>query len=552
MPAVLQRLYAARGVLDPRQVEYRLQHLLRPDGFKGLERACQLLDDAIRADQSILIAGDYDCDGATGCAVGVRGLRMLGASRVDFAVPDRQRHGYGLSPALLESLPCHPDLIVTVDNGINAHAGVEAARERGIRVIVTDHHLPGDTLPAADAIVNPNVADDAFPSKALAGVGVMFYLLLALRARRGIDANLASLLDLVALGTVADMVALDDNNRILVEAGLRRIRAGRACAGIVALAEAANRDPARLVASDFGFALAPRLNAAGRLENMRTGIECLLEDDPDAAAAKARQLSGINQQRRALQADMIAEANALVAELPDAGGDGVVVFQPHWHAGVVGLVASRLKERLHRPVVAFAPKEQGSAVLRGSARSIPGVHVRDALVRVAALAPGLMGSFGGHAMAAGLELDAAALPVFAEHFDHAIAAQLDDDLRQAVIWSDGELAAHEITLDAARALRFAGPWGQAFPPPLFDNLLVCDSQRAMGRDGQHRRLELRDPRNNAVHVGVMFNVDGDVRTGVPLSVVYELNVNDWNGRQSLQLLLRHVESKPPPLRSTSP
>ncbi|MGB8635488.1 MAG: single-stranded-DNA-specific exonuclease RecJ [Rhodanobacteraceae bacterium] len=540
MPRLLQRLYAARGVRDPGQVDHRLARLMRPDGLGGLERAAGLLQEAIAQQRSILVVGDYDCDGATGCAVAVRGLRMLGAQQVDFAVPDRRLHGYGLSPSLLDSLPVMPDMVVTVDNGIAAHSGVAEARRRGARVIITDHHLPAATLPEADAIVNPNLPGDGFASKALAGVGVMFYLLLALRARLDSKADLASLLDLVALGTVADMVPLDDNNRILVAAGLQRMRNGRACTGVRALAEAASRSMDTLSSADIGFALAPRLNAAGRLENMRLGIECLLSDDPAAATSMAQHLSAINQERRELQADMLAEAEKIVDTLADSSGDGVVVYQPHWHPGVVGLVASRLKERLHRPVVAFAPAGNGDGTLRGSARSIAGVHVRDVLVAVAARSPGLIPRFGGHAMAAGLELAQADLDLFAEHFDAVIGELIDDDVRQAVLWTDGELPAADISMQSAQAVRSAGPWGQAFPLPLFDNVFVCEQQRSMGQGGRHRRLRLRDPRSNHVHEGVMFNTGSDLPMQTPLRVVYELTVNEWNGRQSLQLLLRHV------------
>ncbi len=546
VPAVVRRVYAARGIRDPREMVHRLAGLERPDTLGGLGEAVALLDAAIQQDQSIVVVGDYDCDGATGCAVAVRGLRMLGAHRVDFAVPDRRRHGYGLSPALLDDLPDTPDLIVTVDNGIAAHDGVAAAREQGMRVIVTDHHLPAATLPAADAIVNPNRPGDEFPSKALAGVGVMFYLLLALRAqlnRREVD--LASLLDLVALGTVADMVPLDRNNRILVDAGLKRIRAGRACAGVRALAEVAGRNLDTLTATDFGFALAPRLNAAGRLENMRLGVECLLSDETQAARDMAAKLSAINHERRQLQADMVAEAKASVAALAgsETQADGVVVFQPHWHPGVIGLVASKLKERLHRPVVALAPADEGSGTLRGSARSIAGVHIRDVLVSIATREPGLLPRFGGHAMAAGLELAERNMALFTKLFDDAVREVLDDDLRQAAIWSDGELTAAEITLATAEALRFAGPWGQGFPQPVFDNVLICDQQRAMGQTGNHRRLKLRDPRNNRIHDAVMFNVDTDIPTQTPLRIAYEPTVNDWNNRQTLRLLIRHIQAE---------
>ncbi len=540
VPPILRRLYAARGIRHSAQVDHRLARLMRPDGLTGLERAASLLEQAIAQQQSILVIGDYDCDGATGCAVAVRGLRMLGAQAVDFAVPDRRRHGYGLSPSLLDSLAVMPDLVVTVDNGIAAHAGVAEARRRGARVIITDHHLPAATLPEADAIVNPNLPEDGFASKALAGVGVMFYVLLALRARLDSKADLASLLDLVALGTVADMVPLDDNNRILVAAGLRRMRGGRACAGVRALAEAAQRSLDTLSSADIGFALAPRLNAAGRLTNMRLGIECLLSDDAAAAADMAQQLSAINQERRELQADMLAEAESIVDSLSERSGDGVVVFQPHWHPGVVGLVASRLKDRLHRPVVAFAPAGNDDGMLRGSARSIAGVHVRDVLVAVAARSPDLIPRFGGHAMAAGLELAQADLARFTEHFDTVIGELIDDDVRQAVLWTDGALPAAEISMHSAQAVREAGPWGQAFPLPLFDNVFVCEQQRSMGQGGRHRRLSLRDPRSNRVHEAVMFHAGSDLPMQTPLRVVYELTVNEWNGRQNLQLLLRHV------------
>ncbi|MEO9078164.1 MAG: single-stranded-DNA-specific exonuclease RecJ, partial [Rhodanobacter sp.] len=409
---VLQHIYAARGVLTPGEAEHRLARMLSPQTLGGIELAVDLLVAAIRADHSILVAGDYDCDGATGTAVAVRGLRMLGAKRVDYAIPNRFAHGYGLSPAFVASMQPTPDLIITVDNGVASLAGVAAAKARGIRVIVTDHHLPGEQLPDCDAMVNPNLRDDLFPSKMLAGVGVMFYLLLALRARlreQGTFANgepdLSRLLDLVALGTVADLVPLDFNNRVLVAAGLQRMRQGRACAGITALVESGKRSLATLVASDLGFAVGPRLNAAGRLEDMSLGVECLLTDDAAQAQLCAERLNAINLERRELQTSMVAEAEQMVAGLTDVDAIGVALFEPSWHAGVIGLVASKLKDRLHRPVIAFAPaSEDDTDHVRGSARSIPGFHIRDALALIDTREPGLIERFGGHAMAAGLSL----------------------------------------------------------------------------------------------------------------------------------------------------
>ena len=578
---VLQRVYAARGVLAPGQAEHRLQRMLSPHALGGMARAVELLAEAIRDDWSIVVAGDYDCDGATGTAVAVRGLRMLGAQRVDYVVPNRFVHGYGLTPALVESLQPAPQLIVTVDNGVASLAGVTAARARGIRVIVTDHHLPGEQWPAADALVNPNLLDvhacahgrppceacvqlaranRDFPSRALAGVGVMFYLLLALRAalypgnlpdREGPDAaahgrmprqgrpDLSVLLDLVALGTVADLVPLDFNNRVLVEAGIRRIRAGKACAGIDALVEVGRRSRATLVASDLGFAVGPRLNAAGRLEDMRLGVECLLTDDPALARRYAERLDAINRERRELQASMVAEAETMVAAAAHTDAVGVALYEPSWHAGVVGLVASKLKERLHRPVIAFAPAGEDDALeLRGSARSIPGFHVRDALATLDARHPGLVGRFGGHAMAAGLSLKAADFPRFAAAFDAVAREMIEPERLQAAIHTDGELPPGAFTLELARQLRDAGPWGQGFPEPLFDNAFECTSWKVMGES--HLRLGLRDPRDGALHQAVMFNAYRGEPPPAQLRAVYELGIDDWQGRESVRLLLRHM------------
>ncbi|WP_049622607.1 single-stranded-DNA-specific exonuclease RecJ [Frateuria defendens] len=564
---VLQQVYAARGVLGPADAEHRLQRLLSPATLGGMDAAVALLAAAIGEDWHIVVAGDYDCDGATGTAVAVRGLRLLGARRVDYAIPNRFVHGYGLSPALVASLDPTPQLIVTVDNGVASLAGVAAAKARGIRVLVTDHHLPGEQLPDADAMVNPNLAGDGFPSKALAGVGVMFYLLLALRARLYPEdrsaggrsrPDLAALLDLVALGTVADLVPLDFNNRVLVEAGLKRIRAGRACAGVTALVETSQRSLATLCASDLGYAVGPRLNAAGRLEDMRLGVECLLTDDPALARRYAEQLSAINQERRDLQAAMVAEAEVMVGMASHTDAVGVALFEPSWHAGVVGLVASKLKERLHRPVIAFAPAGpleacgDGSPLfdsraqdarasdveLRGSARSIPGFHIRDALAAIDARHPGLIQRFGGHAMAAGLSLKAADYPRFAAAFDAVAREMIEAERLQALLYTDGELPPGALSLELARQLRYGGPWGQGFPEPVFDNLFDCAGWRPMG--GRHWRLNLRDPRDGAMHDAVMFNVAAEAPPP-RLRAAYELTINDWQGRESPRLLLRHIE-----------
>jgi single-stranded-DNA-specific exonuclease len=544
---VLQRVYAARGVTTPDGAEHRLARLLAPNLLGGIDVAVALLDAAIRDDASILIAGDYDCDGATGAAVAVRGLRMLGARRVDYVVPNRFAHGYGLSPALVASLSPTPDLIVTVDNGVASVEGIEAAHRRGIKVIVTDHHLPGEVLPAADAMVNPNLADDGFPSKALAGVGVMFYLLLALRAHRranagfaGVEPDLSSLLDLVALGTIADLVPLDFNNRVLVDAGLKRIRSGRGSPGIVALVEASGRTVSTIAASDIAFAVGPRLNAAGRLEDMALGVACLLTDEPAQARRYAGQLSAINQERREMQAGMVAEAEAMVTRAGDTDAVGVALFDPGWHAGVVGLVASKLKERLHRPVLAFAPAGDDSDELRGSGRSIAGFHIRDALAAIDAKHPGMILKFGGHAMAAGLSLRVTDFPRLATAFDDYARAQLDEASLQAWLYTDGELAPADFSLELALQLRQAGPWGQAFPQPLFDNVFDCAGWKTMGE--RHLRLQLRDPRDGNLHEAVMFNAYAGTPPPKRMRAAFELSVNDWQGRESLRLLLLHMEA----------
>lgn len=551
---VLRRVYAMRGITSPVDIEHKLAVLLAPQMLGGIDRACEMLEAAIREGARIVIVGDFDCDGATGTAVAVRGLRLLGARHVDYSVPNRMRHGYGLSRAIVEELlPRKPDLLITVDNGVAAHDGVAAAKAHGIRVIVTDHHLPGAFLPDADAIVNPNLDGDPFPSKALAGVGVMFYLLLALRSRlresgrfaTTAEPDLSTLLDLVALGTVADLVPLDRNNRILVEAGLKRIRAGRACAGIAALLATGRRDATRVVASDLGFAVGPRINAAGRLEDMTLGIECLLTDDLGRAHELAERLSAINAERRELQDGMTAQAQAEVDKwISKRGVDGlphgVVLFDPDWHHGVVGLVASKLKESLHRPVIACAPADSHSGEIKASGRSISGFHLRDALAEVDARHPGLITRFGGHAMAAGLSLNRADMENFGAAFDAVARKHLAPEMLDAVIATDGELGASDFTLDLAQQLRYAGPWGQGFAEPAFDGEFTIDSWRVVGE--RHLKLKLRQPDGGELLDAIAFGAYAGEPPPMRMRTVYTLDVNEWNGRLSLQLLIRHLEA----------
>ena len=550
LPPLLRRIYASRGATSLDAARPRLAALPRPDGLLDIDRASALLADAIARERRILVVGDFDADGATACALAVRGLRLLGARDVRHAVPNRVVHGYGLSPALVAELaPLRPDLLVTVDHGIACHAGVEAARALGWQVLVTDHHLPGERLPPADAIVNPNRPGDAFPAKALAGVGVVFYVLLALRAhlraagRAGGDADLARLLDLVAVGTVADLVPLDPVNRALVGAGLRRLRAGQGCAGLMALVEVAGRQAATLGAADIGYAVGPRLNAAGRLEDMALGIECLLCDEPAQARALARRLDAINRERRSVQDAMLEEAERALAARIEAAGDGrasVCAFDPGWHPGVVGLVASKLKERLHRPVVAFAPAAPGSTQLRGSARSIPGFHVRDALAAVDVRQPGLIERFGGHAMAAGLTLDAARVGEFQAAFDAVAAAMLDPATLEATLDSDGALAPHEFDRLHAEALRDGGPWGQGFPEPLFDGEFAVADWRVVGE--RHLRMTLRAEGVARPLPAIHF---GGWRGDAPPSrarLGYRLQPDDYRGGDAVQLVVEHLEA----------
>jgi len=541
---VLRRVYAARGVGSGEQLSLDLKRLLPPNRLLGIDAAAAVLADAIRDQRRIVIAGDYDADGATASAVAILGLRALGAESVDYVVPNRFTMGYGLTLPLVALAQARgAEVLVTVDSGIASLAGVAAAKAAGMKVIVTDHHLAGPELPAADAIVDPNQPGCTFPSKHLAGVGVMFYVLLALRAQLRVagvfstkpEPNLAELLDLVALGTVADVVRLDANNRILVAQGLARIRSGRARPGLMALLAASQRAPDRIAASDLGFVLGPRLNAAGRLDDMGLGITCLLAEDFDSALPIAHQLDALNRERRGIEAQMRDAALEQVAESEDVG---VTLFEPDWHEGVVGLVASRVKDALHRPVIAFARATE-DGMLKGSGRSIPGLHLRDVLATIDSTYPGLITRFGGHAMAAGLSLPEAGLAAFRTVFDAQCRSLLDAEALDQVIETDGELGASEFHLDTALALEAAGPWGQGFPEPRFEGFFEVEDLRPVGADGRHVRYRLRDPGGNVVNA-VHFNGAETAVDGGTLHGVYQLAVNRFRERESLELRLEYV------------
>ena len=557
---VLARAYAARGIRDPGDLDLSLNQLLPPDALAGVDRAAARLAEALASGERILFVGDFDADGATSCALGVRALRAFGAAQVDFLVPNRFEYGYGLSPEIVDlAAQRRPDLLVTVDNGIASIAGVAAARARGMDVIVTDHHLPGEALPEATVIVNPNQPACAFPSKHLAGVGVVFYLLLALRRRlrdsgwfaaRGVDEpRLADYLDLVALGTVADVVPLDRNNRILVQGGLARIRAGRASPGVAALLAVAGRDPRRAVASDLGFAAGPRLNAAGRLDDMTVGIACLLSDDPGEAHSLAAQLDQLNRDRRLIERDMQAEALELLAAREDDLAEpplALAIYEPGWHQGVIGILASRIKDRVHRPVIAFADADsaggEGGAMLKGSARSIPGVHIRDALANLDNRHPGLIDRFGGHAMAAGLSLSRENLDAFAAALVEEVARLAEGVELEAVLESDGELAPADLEMGLARSLREGGPWGQQFPEPLFDGRFAVRSQRIVGE--RHLKLSLAPVAEPGRALeAIAFNIDPGAWPDPAVQVVdiaYRLDVNAWRGEERVQLIVEHL------------
>jgi single-stranded-DNA-specific exonuclease len=552
-------VYAARGVCSTADLDLSLERLLPVGSLDGVEAAAQLLT-AHRAAGRVLVIGDFDADGATSTALMVRSLRALKFAHVDFLVPNRFRFGYGLTPEIVAlAATREPSLIVTVDNGVSSVAGVEAARQLGIPVLVTDHHLPGAVLPRAEVIVNPNLAEARFASPALAGVGVAFYVIAALAKSLGHEEfRAAELLDLVALGTVADVVPLDRNNRVLVAQGLRRIRAGRCVPGIRALLDAAARRIEQITAADLGFAVAPRLNAAGRLTDMSVGIACLLADQPAEAARLAATLDQLNEERREIEQRMQLEAIDIAAgvRFDDDGGEalGLCLFDDSWHQGVVGLVAGRIKDRWNRPVIAFARAEDGS--LRGSARSISGVNIRDALDSIATHNPGLIDKFGGHAMAAGMSMSAANLAPFRIAFAAEIAARTDRESLQGVIHSDGALTAAELSLDTARVLRGAGPWGQGFPEPVFDGEFQIVDARIVGSRHLKMQLAADGPeagRGRDSIDAIAFGYIGgaaeqpQLRSGARVHLAYRLEINEYRGVERVQLNCQHLD----PARSST-
>ena len=551
---LLERIFLARGITSDLELDRTLAKLPSPWLLSGMEEMVEHLLVAINEQQKICIVADFDADGATSCAVAIKGLQLLGAGQVTFVVPNRFDYGYGLTPEIVELVKLqNPDVIITVDNGISSIDGVKAATDSGIKVLVTDHHLPGSILPAATAIVNPNLLDDKFPNKSLAGVGVIFYVLLALRSRlRDInwfetnqvkEPNLAQLLDYVALGTVADVVALEQSNRILVYQGLLRIRTGRCHPGLTALVEVSGKNRQTITAADLGFSLGPRLNAAGRMDDMSLGIQCLLSDDPALAKDIALQLDALNNDRREVEAVMKHEALTYLSEMKALDEHhlpaGVCLFDANWHQGVIGILASRIKDQVHRPVIAFAPA--GKDLIKGSARSIPGVHIRDVLSDIAAAHPNLLSKFGGHAMAAGLSLKMHDYPPFALAFDEMVGKRLASvDLEQKIL-SDGELTEQEMTLEIADLLQNAATWGQEFPEPLFDGVFDVIQSRIVGQ--RHLKLVLRKPSGDLVIDAIAFFVDKPEHwLGLrQIKVAYRLDINEFRGNRTVQFIVQYFE-----------
>lgn len=551
---VLARIFYTRGVVSESELDYQLNRLLKPQ-LKGVERAVSILAEALAENRHILIIGDYDADGATSTALAVRCLRALGAENVSFLVPNRFEYGYGLSPEIVHvAARLKPDVIVTVDNGIASVDGVREAKRRGYKVVVTDHHLPGNDLPEADAIVNPNQPGCEFISKSAAGVGVLFYVVSALRSHlRSLgwfagdrcEPNLANYLDIVALGTVADVVPLDFNNRILVAQGLHRMRAGQLCPGIRALLEVGRRDPAKVSAMDLGFIVGPRLNAAGRLDDMSLGIRCLLTDDTGEALQLAQELDQLNQERRSIETSMQVEAlQEIEGLLESLQGDvplGVCLYREDWHQGVIGILASRIKDRYHRPVIVFA--NDGEGQIKGSGRSVRGVHLRDVLDIIATSHPGMLKKFGGHAMAAGLSLELSQLDAFTEAFSQAINQHLGGAAIESFLETDGELAPSELDLDFVRQVETSGPWGQAFPEPCFDGAFRLLQQKIVG--GKHLKLVLAfqsDP--NQIVDAIAFNVDTQLWPNYECNevrIVYRVSINEFRGQRSTQLIIDYIE-----------
>ena len=546
---LLARLYAARGIKTRSELDYELKSLLPPALLTHAAEAAVLLADAIEAQAKILIVADYDCDGATACAVGIRALRAMSSdsgAHIDYLVPNRFTYGYGLTPGIVDlAASMTPDLIVTVDNGIASIEGVARAKELGIATLITDHHLPADELPAAECIVNPNQPGCTFPSKHLAGVGVMFYVMLALRAelrQRGWfgderkEPNLGALLDLVSLGTVADVVKLDQNNRILVNQGLKRMREGKLTPGLRAIFRAAGRDPAKATSLDLGFIVGPRLNAAGRLADMSLGIEALITDDEGRALSIAQQLDTLNRERKDIESGMQDQALTHLETLDTGDGASIALFDPEWHQGVIGILASRIKDKLHRPVFAFAPGENGE--IKGSGRSIPGLHLRDALDLISKRSPGLLLRFGGHAMAAGTTMMEASFPRFRELFAQ-IAGELiaPADLTRT-LETDGPLETAYVAISTVRLLENE-VWGQGFPPPIFEDEFVVENQRIL----KEKHLKLRLRKDNLRLDAIQFNFS-TAPSGNRVRAAYRLAINDYNGVQTPQLMIEHIEDLP--------
>ena len=550
MMTLLDRVFSARGIEHPSQLERGLTNLLSPADLPDIDIAAARLADAVEQNQNILIVGDFDADGATSVALCVLALRAMGAVNIDFLVPNRFDYGYGLSPEIVQlAATMAPSVIVTVDNGVASVDGVALANEAGIDVVVTDHHLPGDVLPDAHALVNPNVGNNAFASKSMAGVGVAYYLLSWLRqtlrqrdyfrSRQITEPNMAQYLDLVALGTVADVVPLDQNNRILVHQGLLRIRRGTARPGIAALARVGKRDLATLSAADMGFALGPRLNAAGRLQDMSVGIRCLITDDPVEAGQLAAELDSLNQTRREIEQGMVADAEMILTQITPAPDEmGIAVYHESFHQGVVGIVAGRLREKYQRPAIVFADASESSDELKGSARSIDGLNIRDVLDGIATRLPGMLPKFGGHAMAAGLSIKRVHLARFQKAFDKAVRAAVTPDMLDAVLLTDGSLKQEQLNLQTVATLTNAGPWGNGFAEPLFAGEFKLVNQRVVGQDHLKLVLGLNDQLIDAI----AFRQKPLESQPERVKVVYKPALNDYAGQQTLQLMVEYIEA----------
>ncbi len=554
--SIVEQIFVVRGVNYELETNYSLKSLSSSDLLFGVNKAVTILIDSLEKQQRVLIVGDFDADGATSCAVGIKSLKAFGYKYVDYLVPNRFEYGYGLTPEIVHlAAEFDPDIIITVDNGISSLEGVKAAKSNGYKVIVTDHHLPGRELPAADAIVNPNQPNCTFPSKSLAGVGVIFYLMTALRTelrKRNwfsenaiVEPNMAELLDLVALGTVADVVPLDHNNRILVSQGIARINAGRSCPGIQGLLAVSNRDPAKITASDLGFAIGPRLNAAGRLDDMSLGIQCLLSNQFSQAQAIASELDDLNKDRQSIEASIQKDALKILDSLKISFDErvplGICLYQSDWHQGVIGIVASRIKDKFHRPTIVFAETDSGE--LKGSGRSIEGVHLRDVLDEVASQNPGLLDKFGGHAMAAGLSLDKQSINEFEKAFNAALAKRIDHDALIPVALSDGELFEDAMIIENAELIQKAGPWGQHFPEPSFHGTFHLIQQKIVGE--KHLKLVLSPTQvSSKIIDAIAFNVDTEIwpnGKAIQVKMVYRLSVNEFRGQRNLQFIVDYLE-----------